>query len=187
MTAFHDIVFPLTLAFGASGGPSRRVDIIPLASGGEARNTPHAQSRRRYNAAPGVKSLGDMQALIGFFEARLGSLHSFRFQDPFDYSADNQVLAIGDGAQTQFQLIKRYQDAGGDYVRPITKPRAGKISVFRDGQIVAETDYEVTLNTGLIIFQSAPDADVVVSASFEFDVPVRFDTEGLEVSLEASL
>jgi uncharacterized protein (TIGR02217 family) len=37
--------------------------------------------------------------------------------------------------------------------------------------------------TGLVTFDVAPDADAVVTAGFRFDVPVRFDTDTLEVNL----
>ena len=64
---FHEIRFPLDVAFGASGGPERRTEIVTLGSGHEERNTPWKSSRRKYNAGYGVKSLADLYAVLTFF------------------------------------------------------------------------------------------------------------------------
>lgn len=183
MPSFHDVLFPLSLAFGASGGPSRVVEITPLSNGSEHRNAPHARSRRRYNASAGIKSTADMQTLIAFFEARFGQLYSFRFRDPMDHRVEAQIIAIGDGQRTEFQLNKSYSDAAGGYVRDITKPRADSLIVMRDG--ITVTDYRLDPLTGVITFDAAPGLNSDITASFDFDVPVRFDTAGLELSLEA--
>ena len=39
--------------------------------------------------------------------------------------------------------------------------------------------------TGLVTFAAAPPAGALVTAGFEFDVPVRFDTDELEIDLAA--
>lgn len=82
MSAFHEVSMPLPFALGASGGPERRVDIVALGSGAEARNTPWAHGRRRYDIGGAVRTLDEMHELIAFFEARRGKLHGFRFRDP---------------------------------------------------------------------------------------------------------
>lgn len=180
--SFHDVAFPLHLAFGASGGPVRAVDIVELANGREVRNTPQSRSRRRYNAVTGVKSLADARTLSDFFEARSGRLNSFRFRDPLDFSsgadmpsATDQTLGVGDGSQTQFQLVKRY----GDAVRPITRPEADTVLVAVNG---AEVSHILTPLGRVEI--DAPPSGAVVTAGFLFDVPVRFDTDGLVLSLD---
>jgi uncharacterized protein (TIGR02217 family) len=180
--AFHDVTFPLRLAFGASGGPVRAVDIVALANGRETRNTAQSRSRRRYNAVTGVKSIEDARALSAFFEARSGRLHSFRFRDPLDFSsgadtpsAVDQGVGTGDGTQTLFQLVKRY----GDAVRPITRPVDASVLVAVNGVSVAHTLYPLG-----IVEIDAPPLGAVVTAGFLFDVPVRFDADGLVLSLD---
>jgi len=194
MSSFHDVVFPLSLAFGASGGPTRKTQITQLASGGEHRNNPHARSRRSYNAAAGVKSYKDLQTLISFFEARRGQLYSFRFKDPIDNlscdigetpSATDQVVANGDGSEIEFQIYKNYSDAAAQSRRPITKLIAGTVSVAIDGRLISTDDYVVDPLTGLLLFNSAPDEGAIVSAGYEFHVPVRFGADRLDLSLEA--
>ena len=68
--SFHEVRFPANLSFGSVGGPERRTEVVTLTSGFEERNTPWAQSRRRYDAGVGLRSLDDVAALIAFFEAR---------------------------------------------------------------------------------------------------------------------
>ena len=188
MSSFHDVLFPLPLAFGASGGPQRQTEIITLANGHEQRNTSQAGSRRRYDAGVGIKSLKDVQALISFFEARRGQLYGFRFRDPVDFSsADHsvlptsidQVIGTGDGAAQVFSLVKHYED----WQRPITKPVGSTVRAAING--VDTSAFTVDENIGLITFDSAPASGVLITAGFEFDVPVRFDTDHLNVSLES--
>ena len=171
---FHDIRFPLDVSLGARGGPSRRTDIVGLASGAEYRNSPHRHSRRRYDAGVGVKSLVDIQLLIAFFEARGGELYSFRFRDPLDHHADNQVLGVGDGERTQFPLFKRYSDEAASYERPIR--------FAEDVVVTPPLPYSVA--DGVVVFDDPVPAGVAVAASFTFDTIVRFATDQLDVALD---
>lgn len=190
---FHEVRFPATLSFGSAGGPERRTEIVTLANGFEERNTPWAHSRRRYDAGIAMRSLDDIETVIAFFEARRGQLNAFRWKDWSDYksglaSADvafeDQVIGHGDGVRTEFALIKTYWSGGESYARPITKPVSGtiKVGVQRDPQ-VETIHYEVDITTGLIIFSEPPDEGVEITAGFEFDVPVRFDTDRIQTSV----
>ncbi|MEL6687427.1 MAG: DUF2460 domain-containing protein [Pseudomonadota bacterium] len=180
--SFHDVTFPLNLAFGASGGPMRAVDVVELANGREARNTAQSRSRRRYNAVTGVKSVEDARRLSDFFEARSGRLYGFRFRDPLDHSsggkeptATDVVLGTGDGVTDQFALIKRY----GDVVRPITRPVTESVVVAVDGVTIPHS-----LGEGGVVQITPPASGTTVTAGFLFDVPVRFDTDGLTLALD---
>ena len=65
--SFDEIRFPVSISRGASGGPERNTEIVTLASS-EERNSRWANSRRRYNAGFGLRSLDDIHAVIGFFD-----------------------------------------------------------------------------------------------------------------------
>lgn len=189
MSTFHDVRFPLPLAFGASGGPQIHTEIITLANGREQRNATRASSRRRYDAGVGVKSLQDIQTLIAFFEARRGQLHGFRFYDPMDHasadtiSATDQTIGIGDGTTQSFQLVKSYGDMSGEWQRPISKPVAGSVLMAVDGNVTSA--FSVDVSTGIVSFTSAPAPGAVLAAGYAFDVAVRFDTDQLSTSLES--
>lgn len=187
--AFHPIRFPLDVALGARGGPERRTDVVTLAGGGEQRNGRWQHARRRYNAGYGVKSRADMAAVLGFFEERRGRLHGFLWRDGLDFSSGgaaptplDQTLGTGDGVRTVFALTKRYGADFDPYLRPITRPVAGSVRLALDG---AEQPggWVVDLSTGLVSFDVPPDPGAVVTAGFLFDVPVRFDTDRLDVEL----
>ncbi|MBW6505584.1 MAG: DUF2460 domain-containing protein [Rhodobacteraceae bacterium] len=191
--AFHEIRFPANLSFGSVGGPERRTEIVALANGFEERNTPWAHSRRHYDAGVGLRSLDDVEALLAFFEARQGQLHGFRWKDWADYKSclssrtvayDDQQIGAGDGVRTQFQLQKTYVSGGVGYTRPIAKPVLGTVRVGVQGHHQAEAvDFGVDLATGVVTFETAPPAGAQVTAGFEFDVPVRFDTDRILVSV----
>lgn len=189
MSAFHDVSLPLPFALGASGGPERRVDIVTLGSGREARNTPWAHGRRRYDIGGAVRTLDELHALIAFFEARRGKLHGFRFRDPFDFKSctpsaaiapTDQAIGEGDGATAAFQLVKAY----GDYARPITKPAASSVRLAVDGEELAAESFSVDGTTGLVTLDAAPAGGAVITAGFLFDTPVRFDIDRLDLSLD---
>jgi uncharacterized protein (TIGR02217 family) len=177
---FHPIRFPLDIAFGARGGPERATDIVTLASGREERNARWAQSRRRYNAGYGVKSRADMQAVLAFFEERRGRFHAFLWRDALDHAADGEPIGTGDGETVAFQLSKTYGADFDPYVRPITKPVAESVVVTVDG---VETDVAVDALTGIVTFEVAPAEGAAINASFDFDVPVRFDIDRLDIEL----
>lgn len=191
--AFHEVRFPANLSFGSLGGPERRTEIVALASGFEERNTPWAHARRRFDAGMGLRSLDDLAALVAFFEARAGQMHGFRWKDWSDFKSsapsqalafDDQEIARGDGNRVRFQLTKTYASGPARYERPITKPvldsvRAGVGGVER----FPGEDYEVDHQTGLITFHEPPEPGAAVTAGYEFDVPVRFDTDRIAVSV----
>ncbi|WP_425080454.1 phage distal tail protein, Rcc01695 family [Ruegeria arenilitoris] len=190
---FHEVRFPASLSFGSVGGPERRTDIVTLANGFEERNTPWAHSRRRYDAGLGMRSLDDIETLVSFFEARQGQMFGFRWKDWSDYKSgaatadvamDDQVIAHGDGTSTEFQLVKTYSSGGFSYVRPIVKPVLGTIRIgLEQDQMREGVDFEVDLNSGLITFMAPPPEEVEITAGFEFDVPVRFDTDKIQTSV----
>jgi uncharacterized protein (TIGR02217 family) len=194
MPSFHDIRFPTAISRGATGGPERRTDIVALGSGAEERNARWTDSRRSWNAGYGVKSLDDLAAVVAFFEERRGRLHGFRWRDPLDHkscapehapAALDQLLGIGDGARTTFELVKRYGVAHAPYVRRITKPVVGSVIIAVDGIIEPSATHTIDHDDGRVFFLAGhtPSAGASVTAGFEFDVPVRFDTDKLEVNL----
>jgi len=186
--AFHEVRLPARLAFGSTGGVERRTEITTLASGFERRSTPWSLGRRRYLIGANLRSLDDMAELVAFFEARRGRLYGFRFKDFADFkscapggtvSAGDQVLGVGDGVRTAFGLMKRY----GDVERPISKPVAGSVRVAVGG--VEAVGFAVDATTGAVTLANAPGAGVVVTAGFQFDTPVRFDSDRIETTLES--
>lgn len=197
MPAFHETLFPLDIALGAAGGPERATEIVTTLTGREERNTRLNHSRRRWDAGYGVTSLAQLSAVVAFFEERRGRLYGFRWRDRLDHASAapgaqvspfDQVLGAGDGVRTAFPLAKTYGGAHAPYIRPIAKPVAGSVRVAVNGAERTE-GVHFTLDTasGLVTFLAdhVPGAGQGVTAGFLFDVPVRFDTDFLEVNLTA--
>ncbi|MBX3575848.1 MAG: DUF2460 domain-containing protein [Rhizobiaceae bacterium] len=195
--SFHDVRFPTAVAFGATGGPERRNEIVQMMSGRERRNTRFAQSRRHFDAGTGLRSLDDLHDVLAFFEARRGSLHAFRFRDPLDWkscrpegtpTALDQALGTGDGATRRFTLAKTYGEGADAYRRTIAKPVVATLKVAVDGvEKASPADFNFDGATAEIVFTvgATPAADALVTAGYEFDVPVRFDTERIAVSVSS--
>lgn len=190
--AFHEIRFPDNISRGARGGPERRTQIVELASGDEERNASWANSRRRYDVAYGIRRADDLAAVVAFFEARNGRLYGFRYKDWADYksglpsqavTALDQRIGTGDGSTVNFALVKRYASGGQSWARSIVKPVEGTVRVAVNG-IEQASGWTVDAATGVIAFATTPSAGMVITAGFEFDVPVRFDTDMLDVTLD---
>ncbi|MBN8531720.1 MAG: DUF2460 domain-containing protein [Alphaproteobacteria bacterium] len=182
--AFVEVRFPADISYGSSGGPGYATDIVETVAGHEQRNANWAAARARYNVAHGVRTQEQLDELIAFFRARRGRAHGFRFKDWTDFKGIAQLIGTGNGSQTAFQLVKVYTSGGETETRVIAKPVAGTLAVYKDGVLQGD-GYSVNTVTGIITFSVAPANGVAVSADFEFDVPVRFDTDRLSASLEA--
>jgi uncharacterized protein (TIGR02217 family) len=197
MPDFHEVLFPLDIALKSAGGPERKTEIVALGSGREERNARWAHSRRRYDAGYGVKTLDALSAVVAFFEERRGRLHGFRWRDRLDHSSAppgasvtplDQAIGTGNGSATAFQLAKTYGATYAPYGRPIRKPLAGSVRVAVNGTEQTEgSAFSVDVTTGIVTFLSGhvPASGASVRAGFLFDVPVRFDTDYLEVDLSA--
>lgn len=196
MVAFHEVRFPLRLALGVSGGPVRRTDIVNLSNGRESRNQRWRNARRSYDAGSGIRSVADLYEVLAFFEARRGELYGFRFRDPVDFkscppgetpAATDQRIGTGDGVTAGFRLLKTYADAGGAFSRRIEKPAEGSVMVSVEGVKVEAADVAVDHVTGMIVFRAGrvPPAGAAIRAGFEFDVPVRFGIDRIDVNLTA--
>ena len=192
--SFHEVLFPTDISRGSVGGPERRTDVVVLGSGYEERNSRWADARRSYNAGYGVKSLDDLHEVIAFFEERRGRLYGFRWRDHSDWkscapqqppSPTDQLIGTGDGETSVFNLRKTYGSLHAPFHRVITKPVAGSVMVAVDG--MAHSEF-VTADpaTGKVTFDGGhiPGMGVEITAGFAFDVPVRFDTDKLEINLQ---
>jgi uncharacterized protein (TIGR02217 family) len=188
--------FPDDIAYGSSGGPSYLTNIIEYYSGKESRNSVWTYPRHHFNAAYGVRSMSDLEDLIAYFHVAKGRANSFRVKDFADFksckteqtvSALDQVIGAGDGTTgsdgtAAFQLIKTYS-SGSTTSRLIQKPVIGTVVVAIDD--TPTLYFTVDTTTGIITFTTGhiPLVGEVITAGYEFDVPVRFDTDSLSTEL----
>ncbi len=192
---FHETRFPTNISLTSEGGPERRTEIVTLGSGHEERNTRWADSRRSYNAGYGIKSLDELHTVLEFYEERRGRLYGFRWKDHTDYKSsppsteitpDDEIIATGNGTTDTFQLTKTYGSTYAPYKRDITKPVSGTVLiVVNSNQQTPGIHYTIDHTTGQINFLPGhiPANGTTITAGYEFDVPVRFDTDKLTIDL----
>lgn len=180
---FHDVRLREDVERGARGGPRFKTTVIGVGSGFEQRNQEWAFSRAQWDIGYGIADHVTYTQVLDFFMARRGRLHGFRFKDWSDFEAADIQLGIGDGLVTDFQLVKTYVDSASTYTRKITRPVESTIVIKVDSVVqTLTTDYTIE-PLGIIRFVTAPAGAEVVTATFEFDVPVRFDTDELDLEL----
>ncbi len=190
MQAFDDVLYPLALGREAGVSAEFSTAITLTASGHERRASHWADARLHFDVGPGVRSEAELGVLLGFFRARRGAARGFRLRDPFDFSSNamtgvpnpaDQRLGTGDGHTARFRLRKNYGDDDAQR-RPITRPRAASVTVAVGGAAASGWTLEPG---GWVVFAAAPAAGLAVTAGFEFDVPVRFAADRLDINAAA--
>lgn len=190
--AFHDVAIPNDFSRGAIGGPGFHTTVLVLSSGFEKRNIDWQDARATYTIGFGLRSASMVRELIGFFRARYGRAYGFRFRDWMDYQIpfpgySAQVIGTGDGVDTTFQLVKTYGDSEGSYTRNIYKPVDNNTIAITVNNVAKSegVDYTVNYDTGVVTFTAAPTSGHIIRVTYcEFDVPVRFDVDNMDVSIE---
>jgi len=186
--AFDDVVFPLAIGREASVTPGFSTQVVTSASGAEQRNSDWADARLRFDAGPGVRSEAEVGELLSFFRARRGAARGFRFEDPLDNSsremtgtprAADQALGRGDGVRTRFALVKRYGEGAEAQVRRITRPVTDSVRIAVGG--AERASGWLLADEGVIEFDVPPARSAAVTAGFRFHVPVRFESDRLEL------
>ena len=178
---FIETRLPLPIALKSSGGPTWNVSLVRVDSGYEMRNTPWAEDLGAWDVGSFVTTHAEMAVLLDFFNGVQGRLHTWRFPDPKDMTAVNQLLGTGNGVQTTYQLTKSYGPGG--YTKVIRKPVKGEVTVAGVVQVQG-TAYTLDTTTGVVTFAPAhiPAAGQEVRWTGEFDKPARFDIDQLNVS-----
>lgn len=185
---FDDVLYPLALGRDAGVSPEFSTSVAVTASGHERRNSLWSDARLRFDVGPGIRSEAELGVLIAFFRARRGAARGFRLPDPFDHSSSgmtgtpgpfDQLIGVGDGLVSTFQLAKSYGEGAEPQLRPITRPRSETVRMSVGG---AETSDFTVEAGGRIILSHAPASGEEVRAGFLFDVPVRFAEDQLDVT-----
>lgn len=184
---FHDVRLPDEIERGALGGPSFKTTVLGMSSGHEQRNIDWSEHRHQWDIGYGISDKEDYSDVRAFYVARRGRGHGFRFKDWGDYQlgteASPEVVGLGTGAATTFQIIKTYDPSGPEpYIRRVTRPVDGTVRVFLDG-VEQMAGFTVNHATGVVTFSVAPGNGVEVGVVCEFDVPVRFDTDEFDLEL----
>jgi len=160
---------------------------VRVDSGYEQRNEPWAQDLGSWDVGSFVTTNAEMATVLAFYNSVRGRLVAWRFHDPKDYQALDQLLGTGDGVQTTYQLTKTYGTDASAYTKIIRKPVVGTSRITVAGVLQVEgTAYTLDTTTGVITFLAGhiPAAGQAVRWSGEFDKPARFDVDHLSMSFD---
>ena len=191
---FHNVCFPIRISYGSRGGPERRTEISLLASGYEQRNSPWMQARRKYQLIAGPRPLEELYELLDFFEARRGRLYGFCWKDWLDNQSSHPDILISpldqpclqaDENRQIFLLQKKYGTTMYSSIRRIFKPIVNTVTVAVNGVTLTNSEFTVDDAEGRIELTQAVSVNHVVTAGFHFYIPVRFDTDFLDIQLTA--
>lgn len=127
----------------------------------------------------------DLQALMGFFMQRRGMYQAFLYTDPTDNTVTEQVIGIGNGTRTTFQLLRDY---GGfsepvENINPVADnqdPPTVSPYLYKDGVLQTLTTHYTLSATGLVTFTSAPATGVVITWTGSYYYRVRFLEDGYD-------
>ena len=209
--AFDEVQFPTSQDWGFTGGPKFKTTVFISKGGHEQRNEDWSTTRGEYRVGYGLEEPADWEALAVFFRARNGRSRGFRFKDWNDFRADMSETAsngiafgkddvtqnVQNSANVTFQLTKAYTSGSVTHVRTIAKPIITTIQFWLDtgggpteftrvASSPAASEFSVASATGLITLNAA-NAPAVSDDLYwdgEFDVPVRFDTDQMDMEQE---
>lgn len=184
--SFDEVRLPTDVERGATGGPGFLTNVTTLSSGRESRVSLWERERGEWDIGYGVDTRENALAVRDFFLARRGRARGFRFRDWTNYeTGDTQqgVTEDPDSGDTTFQIAYTYEDAGGfTYTKEIKKPVADGFKVYLDG-VEQASGWTLDTTTGIITFASPPDYGVDITWTGTFDLPVRFDTDRIDIAL----
>ena len=182
--SFLEIRFPESIAFNSSSILEFNTTIIKSKNGYEQRNINWNTNKMKFNIINGIKTKAELDEVITFFRNVRGAGYGFRFKDWTDYQVENQYIGVGNGKTKEFQLIKSYRVSDNIvYYRKITKPVISTVRVFIND--IESKDFNINLTTGLITLNTVPEIDSIIKANFEFDVPVRFENDIMEITMNS--
>ena len=167
------------LAWGRSRTPIWSTTIKRSVAGREFRQAnwsyPIYERKLDYNVLRQQGGVTEYEELLGFINKRNGSFDTFLFLDTWDRQVTAQAFGIGDGATTQFQLVRAF----GGYVEPV-------LGIIEAPQIyvggVLQTSGVSTSAEGLVTFTAAPAAAAALTWTGGFYWRCRFMKDSAEFS-----
>lgn len=172
--------FPTEIAFNSAGGPRFHTELAMSQGGNEQRNQKWRFTLGQWEIGLVNRNEATTRLLLGYFRTvARGKRHTFRFKDFLPGEAEGVNEALIRLSAGTYQLLKHYNAGSSTHYRIITKPVATTLQVRVNDVAVIPTSINDT--TGQIVITPAPSGDDSVRADFEFDVPVRFDTDTLPI------
>lgn len=194
---YLDVLFPESISAGCRINPRFNNVVVRGQSGRRDVQINWDAPLRKIDVSHVVKDRSTLSEFIDFWMTVRGTAYSFKFWDPSDYEAgttyvDDEIsyndeiqIGIGDGIETDFQLIKTYGSGVNPLVRKITKPIVSTVKIYVDGLEVPDTDYSISETTGIVEFDTAPPNGDVVAWAGHFYIEASFDNDDATFQLDS--
>lgn len=184
--SFLETQFDPAITNGAVGGPMFKTTVVTTNSGNELRNVEWQYPLHQYNVANGLKTQAQIDLTKALFMNTKGKAYGFRFKDWADYTVaplNSTLTQIG--SSHVYQLVKVYTVGASSLLRKILKPVTGTVTIYKNSiDVTANTTLDTT--TGLITWTTGyPTGGDVLTWAGQFDVPVRFDTDVLQQTIDS--
>lgn len=177
-------VFPPRLAFGVRADPMWSTIVTTSVSGHEGTVLNWEHARHTYDVSFAIRTVSDYKDIRSHFHQARGRGKAFLLLDPLDHDAtqtEGTTQVAGDG----YQLTKTYGSGGDAYVRKITRPRSGTLTVYRTRAGVTTdvtSSCTVSYTTGTFTVSGHAGGDVY-TWSGDFYVLCRYDTDQLPAAV----
>lgn len=190
---FIDLPSPYDMPTAPMGASPRFFNRIQTSSSGdETVQRVWTRPLWKYTLPEAIREHSTLVAVRNHFLVMGGTAHTFPFRDLTDFASidpvyapdhepiitgDDQIIGVGDGVTTDFQIVKNYEIGAHKFVRNIILPDPDSLIVFVDGEPHHHPGYDFTRPGGVISFRTAPTLAQVISCGYLFDVEVRYEAD----------
>lgn len=176
-------VFPtfVGLKWGTSRTPMWKTAVRETVSGREYRTrfqaTPRYLYKLSYEVLRETTGYAELKSLIGFFNNRAGAFDTFLYTDADDSAVTAQVFGAGDGASTQYQLVRTF----GGFVEPVYDTN-GAPAIYINGTLRTVGTHYTINGSGGVTFTTPPASGAVLTWTGSYYWRVRFRQDQTEFS-----
>lgn len=180
------LIFPTWLFNGIASGPEFSATVVRTLNY-RYRMVNWRNSRRRASLDGSNVCEEFVEQVEAFSDVVLGQFNTFLFRDELMHVLDDELIGMGDMAQTDFQITKTLTYLDETVVRDITFPdhnypdtdltRSELLQVTVDG--TPNTVWTVNRNTGIISFTVAPDAALEIRVSGSYFHKMRITADAI--------
>ena len=183
MITIDNVRLPEDVERGVQGGPMFNTIVVNTEGGGTDTNQNWQYPLFLGDVGYGIQDVDDFQDVIAFFYARRGRARGFLYKDWSDYTFTASTLGTGDDVETDFQVVKIYSDTILPFSRKLTRPIESSMTVYANGTPISDANWSL-VSGGIVRIPVPPVGGVVITATGEFDIPVHFSNDRLNVVLE---
>lgn len=184
--------FDVNISYGSSGGSGFNTTVFEGHGGVEQRGINWATTKGKWNVAQGIRTAADMQGIKDLFMVVYGKAIGFRFKDWGDFQMTlEEATPIANGVNNTFKMQRTYTAGALSYIRRVFKPVSGTIHVFDNGVErtlgAGASQVNIDYTTGIMTFGASiiPVNTHIITVTGEFDLPVRFDTDDLNITQDS--